>query len=164
MALLNAPPIIAIGREDEAAVLALNNLNARELSLLDGARLRHLVSKAFMAARIGEAEAFIIAFDEGADYDSPNFLWFRLRFQRFVYVDRVAVAEPARGQGHARRLYAELFARARTAGQSRIVCEVNSVPPNPQSDAFHAALGFRQVGEAILEAGTKRVRYLELGL
>jgi hypothetical protein len=152
--------ILPIAEGDEPAVLALNNLHAQELSLLDRGRLRHLVRQAFMAARMGEAEAFIIAFDERADYDSPNFLWFRSRIERFVYVDRIAVAQAARGRGHARRLYAELFARARKAGQARIVCEVNSDPPNPQSDAFHAALGFSEIGEAPLDGG-KRVRYLE---
>lgn len=154
------PAVAPIATADEAAVLALNNLHAQELSLLDRARLRHLLRQAFLAAHIGECDAFIIAFDQDADYDSPNFLWFRSRFDRFVYVDRIAVSEAARGQGLARLLYGELFARARDAGHDRVVCEVNSDPPNPQSDAFHAALSFSMIGEAML-AGGKRVGYLE---
>ncbi len=86
--------------------------------------------------------AFLLAFDEGAEYDSPNYLWFRRRYPRFVYVDRVAVAQAARGRGHARRLYADLMARAAAADHDVVVCEVNSDPPNPASDAFHATLGF----------------------
>jgi predicted GNAT superfamily acetyltransferase len=39
-------------------------------------------------------------------------------------------------------LYADLFKRAKQLGQTRIVCEVNSQPPNPLSDKFHAAQGF----------------------
>lgn len=153
--------ISGIDPEAEPAVLVLNNLHARELSWLDAARLRHLVGAAFMASRIGNADAFIIAFDQDADYDSPNFLWLRARLSRFVYVDRVAVAETARGRGLARQLYAELFEQARKAGHDRVTCEVNAEPPNPQSDAFHAALGFTQIGEAMLDGGAKRVRYLE---
>ncbi|TIP69850.1 MAG: GNAT family N-acetyltransferase, partial [Mesorhizobium sp.] len=72
----------------------------------------------------------------------PNFLWFRERYPRFVYVDRVVVAGEARGRGHARRLYEDLFDHALRAGQTIVTCEVNAEPPNPASDAFHAALGF----------------------
>ena len=81
-----------------------------------------------------------------ADYDSPNFLWFRQRYERFVYVDRVVTAGAARGRGLAGRLYRELVERARGAGHERIVCEVNADPPNPGSEAFHRKFGFRPVG------------------
>jgi predicted GNAT superfamily acetyltransferase len=37
---------------------------------------------------------------------------------------------------------------------------VNSQPPNPISDAFHAAQGFTEVGTAVIEGGAKTVRYL----
>jgi hypothetical protein len=40
------------------------------------------------------------------------------------------------------------------------VCEVNSNPPNPASDALHASLGFREVGQATIHQGSKTVRYL----
>ena len=114
--------------------------------------------------RIGAADALLIAFDQTADYDSQNFLWFRRRFDRFVYVDRVVVDPARRGMGLARRLYAEVFARASAAGHGHVVCEVNSDPPNPASDAFHAALGFREVGAAIVAESGKAVRYYERDL
>jgi predicted GNAT superfamily acetyltransferase len=142
------------------ALLALNNAHAVELSRLDPDRLSRLVGEAFLAMRIGEADAFLLAFDQRADYDSPNFQWFRARYDRFVYVDRVVTAPSARGQGVGRRLYGELLARARAAGHDRIVCEVNIDPPNPASDAFHAALGFVEVGTAALPGSGKVVRYL----
>ncbi len=142
------------------ALLALNNAHAVELSELHASRFRHLVAQAFAAWRIGQAEALLLAFDQDADYDSPNFLWFRARLQRFVYVDRIVVATHARGRGHARRLYRDLFAKAGQAGHGQIVCEVNSAPPNPQSDAFHAALGFSELGTAAIHGGSKTVRYL----
>ena len=142
------------------ALLALNNAHSVELGPLDETRLRHIVAQAFLAARIGEAEALLLALDQDADYDSPNFLWFRSRFERFVYVDRIVVAASARGRGLARRLYDEVFEQAARAGHDRVFCEVNSHPPNPQSDAFHAALGFTKIGEGSTHGGAKIVRYL----
>jgi predicted GNAT superfamily acetyltransferase len=148
---------------DEAlgkALLALNNAHARELSWLEAERLEYLISEAFLARRIGRLDAFLLAFDQDARYDSPNFIWFRARYPRFVYVDRIVVAPSARGRGCARRLYDDLFEHAIRAGHDRIVCEVNKTPPNPASDAFHAALGFVEVGTASVHGGSRTVRYL----
>lgn len=146
---------------DEPDVLALNTIHAAELSLLDAAGLKRLLAAAYLARRIGRVDAFLIAFDQDADYASPNFLWFRERYPRFAYVDRIAVAEAARGRGHARRLYEHLFEQARRDGHAVVTCEVNADPPNPASDAFHAALGFRVVGEAAIYGGERTVRYFE---
>jgi uncharacterized protein len=151
---------VAPGTPLGAAVLALNNAHAKELSWLEPARLQYLVAHAFLARRSGALDAFLLAFDQDAPYDSPNFLWFRERFPRFVYVDRIVVAAHARGRGLARVLYRDLFERAAAAGHQRVVCEVNTRPPNPDSDAFHAALRFAEVGHASIHGGAKDVRYL----
>ena len=148
---------------DEAlgkALLALNNAHAQELSWLEAERLEYLISEAFLARRIGRLDAFLLAFDQDARYDSPNFIWFRSRYPRFVYVDRIVVAPSARGRSCARRLYSDLFEHAVRAGHDRVVCEVNMTPPNPASDAFHAALGFVEVGSASVHGGSRTVRYL----
>ena len=146
--------------EAEPAVLALNNAHAAELSWLDREDLRRLLAQSFHARRIGEADAFLLALDQGADYDSPNYAWLRARFPRFVYVDRVAVAASARGRGHARTLYADLVRQAEAAGHTVVLCEVNQDPPNPASDALHASLGFSPIGTATIHGGRKTVRYL----
>jgi predicted GNAT superfamily acetyltransferase len=142
------------------ALLALNNVHAQELSWLEPTRLRLLIAQSFLVRRVGMIDAFLLALDQNATYDSPNFLWFAARYPRFVYVDRVVVAQRARGRGLARLLYGELFDLAARAGHDRVVCEVNSAPPNPESDAFHAALGFIEVGSAAIHGGHKTVRYL----
>jgi hypothetical protein len=164
---MNETALLAISAADviaasplSNALLALNNAHAQELSWLAPAPLTHLVGEAFLARHIGHADAFLLAFDQDADYDSPNFLWFRERYPRFVYVDRIAVAASARGRGLARRLYCELFEQAARAGHTCVVCEVNSEPRNPASDAFHAVLGFAEVGAATIHNGRKTVRYL----
>lgn len=148
-----------IGPQDEPAVLALNNAHAAELSWLEPAGLRRLLGQSFHARRIGDLDAFLMTFDQDADYDSPNFLWFRARYPRFVYVDRVVAAHHARGRGLARRLYLDLFEAARRARHEIVACEVNADPPNPASDAFHAGMGFDEVGAAEIHGGKKTVRY-----
>ncbi|MEO0681760.1 MAG: GNAT family N-acetyltransferase [Pseudomonadota bacterium] len=147
-------------RLDAASPLvALNRANEAELSPLAPEAFRTLVGDAFLALTTPDEAAFLIAFDQDAPYDSPNFLWFKARRARFAYVDRIAVSEEARGRGLARALYAALFETARAAGHDAVVCEVNSDPPNPASDAFHAAMDFEAVGEARLEDRGKSVRY-----
>ena len=147
------------------AILALNNAHSEELSVLDAPALTRLLDGAFHARRIGNLEAFIIAIDEKHQgYNSPNFLWFKARMPRFVYVDRIVVFEPARGKGHAQRLYTDLIKQASAAGHQFLVCEVNSEPPNPASDAFHTAFGFEEIGTAVIHEGAKSVRYFALRL
>ena len=115
------------------------------------------------ARRTSDHTASAMAFDQDAHYDSLNFLWFRSRYARFVYVDRVVTAPEARGRGWARTLYARLIKRAIAANYERIVCEVNVDPPNPGSEALHRSLGFVPVGDARLPTGNTVV-YLELKL
>ncbi len=138
--------------------LPLNQAHVTELSALTAPRFGQLIARAFMAAALDRA-AFLLTFDQNAAYDSVNFLWFKSRHERFVYVDRIVVDDCARGQGAARTLYEALFANARAAGHRLIVCEVNCQPPNPVSDAFHAGLGFSEVGTAAIGM-EKTVRYL----
>ena len=140
------------------ALLALNNHFATELSPLDSAKARHLVRHAFMARAIGE-DALLIAFDQDAPYDNPNFRWFQEHYDRFIYIDRVVVTPVRQGWGWAGVLYESLFARAREKGHVRIACEINLDPPNLRSEAFHAGLGFEAVGQAILPDAGKTVRY-----
>jgi predicted GNAT superfamily acetyltransferase len=158
-----SPDQMQPGQPLAGALLALNNEHEVELSRLDAPRLARLVDASFAALIVGQAEAFLLAFDETSDYDSFNFLWLRDRYDRFVYVDRVVVAPSARGRGLARQLYAEVFARTRASGRSLVVCEVNADPPNPASMAFHRALGFTEVGRARTPAG-KLVSYLACDL
>lgn len=149
-----------ITKDDQPQLLELNQAHVKELSSLTQESFAHLVQAAFMARCAESRGAFLLTFDQDAAYDSPNFLWFKENYDRFVYVDRIVVAASERGQGLAGKLYTELFDRARASGHSMICCEVNSDPPNPASDKFHAALGFQEAGEAHLSDRGKTVRYL----
>jgi predicted GNAT superfamily acetyltransferase len=145
-----------------AAMLALNQAHVTETSSLDMASMQALIDAAFYMATCerGGKDAFLLAVDQDADYSSPNFLWFRARYPRFVYIDRVIVAERQRQKGWARRFYAGLFEAAVAAGHTVVACEVNAAPPNLASEAFHTALGFDRVGQAETADRTKTVTYL----
>ncbi len=142
------------------ALLALNNAHATETSFLTPAKWQSLIDGGFVATCIEDSAAFLIAFDNEAEYDNPNFRWFSERLSRFVYVDRVIVDSDHRGEGLAKQLYLDLFRRMGEAGHATVVCEVNLDPPNPGSDAFHAKMGFAEMGRARLPGGDKTVRYM----
>lgn len=143
---------------DRAALLALNNAHAAELSWLEPESLDVLLGQASYGCGVGDVAAALIAFDQDSAYRGLNFAWFRARHPRFIYVDRLVVDPAWRGRGLARALYADLFAHAAASGHALVGCEVNSDPPNPASDRFHAAQGFEPVGSAT--NGSKTVRYL----
>jgi uncharacterized protein len=144
-------------------VLALNDAVSDMTSPLDAMRLRRLLDWATLAPGIvagdGTLCGFLIGMAPGSAYDSPNYRWFNDRMDTFAYIDRVVVAPAAQGRGVARRLYAAFADHADRHRLGPLVCEVNLTPPNPASDAFHAALGFTEAGRADL-GRDKSVRYL----
>ena len=144
---------------DIDSILALNALHETETSPLTREQLTHMLGEAFSTAcEDGGRDGYLMSFDQDARHDSVNFLWFKARYPRFIYIDRVVVAAHARGQGIARRFYQALFDQARAGAHGYIVCEINLAPANPGSLAFHKALGFVEVGQADL-GPTKRVSY-----
>ncbi len=145
---------------DETALLRLNNDHAVELSELDLTDLRTLFQAAWRVRVTDDATAMVIALNQDSSHDGENFSWFRHRYDRFVYVDRVVVSPAARGRGLARMLYGDVIAAAQAQAHTTLCAEVNVDPPNPASDSFHASMGFAEVGRAHLGVGTKEVRYV----
>ena len=151
--------------EDLGWVHDLNQANGKALSYMERDAFEAMVARAAYARVIDGEAGFLLAYAQPPIVgDSPNFDWFASRFENTLYIDRVAVGGHARRQGVAARLYDDLAAFARASGFERIGAEINSDPPNPGSDAFHAARGFEVVGEARLEGRDKTVRYVALGL
>jgi predicted GNAT superfamily acetyltransferase len=149
--------IRAITAADLPAILALNNAHAVELSELTAEALEALVAVAAHARIVDRGRGFLLAFSERTPAQGPNHAWFLARYPAFLYIDRVAVAPEARGQGHARQLYDDL---ARVGAGRPLCCEVNLEPPNPGGRAFHERLGFDACGEATDPRNGKLVRYL----
>jgi predicted GNAT superfamily acetyltransferase len=152
--------IVELCELDVAELCRLNNEFATETSLVNEDEMGRLVGMAFYARGMAGPDAFLIAFDEKAEYANANFAFFSERWRKFVYIDRVITAGHAMRRGLARALYEDLFSRAVAMGHTVVGCEVNLMPANPGSDAFHARMGFAEVGSARLANG-KTVRYLE---
>jgi len=148
--------LAALAVLNEAAVPAVNSLG------LDG--LTAHVPRCDVAVVIDDDArnpvGFLLALAPGADYESENFRWFSANRPGSLYVDRIVVAPAAHGRGLGRELYSAVTARAAELGLAEITCEVNLEPPNPGSLAFHARIGFTQVGEQVTKGGTVRVALL----
>ncbi|MEX0705444.1 MAG: GNAT family N-acetyltransferase [Nitriliruptoraceae bacterium] len=150
---------------DLDGVLALNESEVPRVSSLDRARLVALVALSEQALVVDVDDrlgAFVLTLAPGAAYDSVNYGYFQTRGGRFLYVDRIVVAEHARRRGVASHLYDAIGAHATRYGFDEVTCEVNVRPPNAPSSAFHAARGFVGVGEQETAGGSVRVELLAL--
>jgi predicted GNAT superfamily acetyltransferase len=139
---------------NEAAVPNVNSISRESFEQF--AREASYFKVALTEQRVA---GFLIGLAPDAEYASPNFLWFRERYDAFMYVDRIVVAQDARRRGVGAALYRDIVAF--TAPRAPVLtCEVNLQPPNEGSFAFHRAFGFEPVGEQVTEGGAKRVALL----
>lgn len=145
---------------DFPAIVALNAAQVQHTSVMDEARLAHLHAMAAyhrVAIVKGEVAAFLLAFREDAPYRNDNHGWFKARYPRFFYVDRIVVGPAGAGLGLGSVLYRDLFARSNADGLPLICCEYNVEPPNEPSRRFHDKFGFHEVGSQWLDGGKKKV-------
>ena len=141
------PDLRPLRDTDVADVLTLNDRNVVKLAPMDEARLHELRETAdrFDVLDVDCAFAgFVITFAPGTAYDSDNYRWFAARHERFYYLDRIVLHEGFRRRGLGGQVYDELERVA--APYTRLALEVNLVPRNDASLAFHAARGYREVG------------------
>ena len=89
---------------------------------------------------------FVICLLPNTGYGSLNYAWFNQKYQDFLYVDRIAVAQSHRNRGVGTLLYQSVFKHAQQLDCS-VAAEVNLTPPNPGSERFHQRHGFEKVGE-----------------
>lgn len=141
--------------DDASAILALNNAEVPNVNALDAETLARIVAMSAYFRVVEDAEGlagFVLCLPHGREYWSGNYRWFSERYDDFLYLDRVVVAERVRGQGVGTMLYAELHETTR-GRWPRVVLEVNLDPPNPGSVRFHERLGYARVGERHYDGG-----------
>ena len=110
-------------------------------------RLKKLIdwSSHVIVVRDNNIAGFIILMREGQNYDSLNYKFFNSQSFPFLYVDRIAIKDGHRRKGLGRMIYEKTIDIAKDLDVSTC-CEVNTIPRNDPSLAFHDTFGFREVG------------------
>jgi predicted GNAT superfamily acetyltransferase len=146
-----AATIRPISPGDLPRILEINEANVPEVGSVDAARLEFILGEspiALAAERGDDVVGFCLVLGSTSAYDSVNYRWFTERYDRFMYLDRVAFDATARGQGLGTALYAEVERRMQEHRDvDHLALEVNADPPNEGSLRFHARLGFVEVGQ-----------------
>lgn len=134
-------------------MLEINNAAVPAVGELDRAGLDRLVAQSIQALAAvdtdsGALAGFCLVLGPGAEYASVNYRWFAERYERYVYLDRIAIDPAWHGRGLGRELYDHVQAAAVETGDADWFClEVNLRPRNDPSLAFHERLGFTEVGQ-----------------
>ena len=147
-------------REHELdSVLALNNAAGPGILPMDASRIRFFFDNAdyFRVGEIdGHLAGFLIALSHTAAHDSPNFLWFRDRFDAFMYIDRIVIASARRGAGLGRAFYADITSYSEVR-VPQLCCEVFLEPRNDVALLFHGTYGFHEAGQQVMAGVDRRV-------
>ena len=127
---------------------------------VDETQISDLITLSNLAIGVEDSGAlagFVLCLPPGTRYGSLNYAWFNERYDRFLYVDRIAVAESHRNRGVGTLLYRRVIDRANELGVP-VVAEVSLKPLNAGSMRFHHRLGFEDVG--VLDHADKSVTML----
>ena len=110
-------------------------------------RLKKLIdwSSHLIVVRDNDISGFIILMREGQNYDSLNYKFFNSQSFPFLYVDRIAIKDGHRRKGLGRMIYEKTIDIAKELNVPTC-CEVNTIPRNDPSLAFHDSFGFKEVG------------------
>jgi predicted GNAT superfamily acetyltransferase len=142
------PLLRPLADSDVPDVVALNQANLDAVSRMDEDRLVQLrawADRFDVVEEDGDLAGFVVTFAPGAPYDSENYRWFAERHVAdFYYLDRIVFADRFRRRGLGGFVYDALEKVA--AGYGRMTLEVNLVPRNDASLAFHARRGYDEVG------------------
>jgi len=133
---------------DLEEIWVINQENIPEVgSVQDIERLKKLIdwSSHVIVVRDEEIAGFILLMREGKDYDSLNYDFFNSKDYPFLYVDRIAIKDGHRRKGLGRMIYEKTINLSQELNVITC-CEVNTIPRNDPSLAFHDSFGFQEVG------------------
>jgi uncharacterized protein len=142
---------------DLDTILAINNSAGPSILPIDRARMARFleIARYFRVAEIeGQVAGFLIGLTPEADYDSPNFTWFKSRYAEFVYIDRVVLTPNHRRSGVGRLFYADILSFSEVR-QPLLVTEVFIEPRDDVSIVFFETQGFVEAGQQQLANGRR---------
>ncbi len=130
-------------------IYSINQDNVPEVGSLDSLeqqkKLLSVSSYHSILLKENELIGFSICFRESRPYWSENYKYFEDKLNRFLYIDRIAIRSEYRRQGHAKRMYEDIFNFA-SQDDLIVTAEVNTKPANQGSLRFHEYMGFKEVG------------------
>lgn len=142
---------------DFDAILRINRAGRPGVAALEREDLAAIVGsegELLLWSETGDCLGYAIVYTNEVDYDGEEFAWFRTNISGpFLYIDQIAIAPEAQGRGIGRSIYDVLVDRARRVGHGSLACEVNLLPPNPASLAFHSRIGFVEAGRMATSDG-----------
>ncbi|MCY4050565.1 MAG: GNAT family N-acetyltransferase [Gammaproteobacteria bacterium] len=141
---------------DTPDILEINQESVQMLSPMNEKRfhqLRKLSSLLLVCQTPHGIGGFLLGFESNTKYDSTNYQWFDENEEQFLYIDRVAVSSPYRGQGIGKQLYDQAVIWARNKSLISVVAEINIKPRNEESLCFHKMRRFVEIGRRSPESG-----------
>jgi uncharacterized protein len=142
---------------DLDTILAINNNAGESIVPIDGTRMARFleIARYFKVAEVdGQVAGFLIALTPEADYDSPNFRWFKSRYPEFLYIDRLVITPNNRRNGVGRLFYADILSFAEVR-QPLLVTEAFIEPRDDVSLIFFQTQGFTETGQQSLPNGRR---------
>jgi len=142
--LLDSP----LSSSDLDEIWNINQENIPEVgNVPDLERMNALIqwSSHVMVVRDQEIACFIILMRENQAYDSLNYEFYNSQNSPFLYVDRIAIKDGHRRNGLGKMIYEKTIELAKDLNVMAC-CEVNTMPRNDASLAFHESFGFQKVG------------------
>jgi predicted GNAT superfamily acetyltransferase len=149
------------------ALLEFNNAAVPDIGELTISKAQWLVDHAALpglATLDGRPAGMVVVLSDTAGYDSDFYRWFTERYDNFLYIDRIIVANWARGQGVAKHLY-QTIEQAAQDKKMAVVADVYSEPPNVASLHLHLTRGFQSIGAQYFpdrnKTAAKFMKYVE---
>ena len=131
------------------AILAMNNAAGSGILPVNKSQIQFFWKHAdyFRVAESNDClVGFLVALNRDLDYDSTNFQWFKQRYDDFMYVDRIVIANSQRSAGIGRLFYADVMSFAEVRAPA-IVAEVFMEESTHPALLFHGSFGFHEVGQ-----------------
>ena len=136
---------------NEESIPAVNTVSLMQFNSF----LRDCIYFKVVTNRSQKICGFLLVLPSGLEYDSLNYKWFSSRYEKFAYIDRIAISKNWRNKGMGKSLYTDLENTLKD--YNLIACEFNVIPLNQVSKQFHESLDYENVGFQLTENGTKKV-------